>query len=170
MSFYDELKSRNERMNQTPVYADEVYLKSIIDAIKFECRRVNYNYSQRHTSSSNRVSGYLAKHDIGEGYGFQPACYFISDIGKKKRVVDAFSPKELYYPDDPNCGWEGMLFDFGESTKRKIEEAFYDLGFPRGRMTISKVEIERGTTGFMHRVTWKKTGQYAYLIYVDIQL
>lgn len=160
MSFYDEILQQSNQQNKK-TYADEHYVHCIIDAIKHCCQ---YYRKERH------VKGYLYKEEDSEYH--EHSCEVHPSLVSKKDLAREYAKFSyngvFYYPYDPNSSWKGPVFFINEGTIRKIKDAFKELGVPKATIEFRRIEIEQGSLGLMNIVSYKKTGLYGYLIYVDI--
>lgn len=156
MSFYDELKQQEAGHSARPTFAPELYVNSAIEAIKFACQ-VGYKNKQA-------IKGYLYKSRDQELEKF--SCHLVSELPKK--TIKSEYGGEFYYPYNPNAYWDGPFFDIDDRTISMIKSEFQELGLPRSSIRFDRIEIEKGTTGFMHKIAYKKTGIYGYVIFVEV--
>ncbi len=162
VSFADGL---TQKSNSSKIeYSDDLYVRCIISAIKNECR-----YANAHGNHS--IKGYLSK-KLDTEYTADYSCYMVSSVKSKKELSSyarqSLSVNTVYYPYDPRAKWDGPLFDLKDSTINRIKSAFYELGFTNSKISFNRIEVEKGTKGLMHILTFTKTGEKGYLIYVEI--
>ena len=162
MSFADELLKKN---NPSKIkYSDDLYVSCIMGAIKNQCSYASAN-------GKKGIKGYLWKH-LDTEYVADYSCHIVPSVQSKKELSSYarqhIGVNTVYYPFDPNRDWDGPLFDLKNSTIDMIKSEFDELGFKNSTIRFYRVEVEKGTKGLMHIVTFTKTGEVGYLIYVEI--
>ena len=158
MSFYDELQQQEARRAVKPAFAPELYVTSVIEAIKFACK-VGFK-------NKKAVKGYLYKNWSSDSEMRKYDCSVVSDL--PKRIVKSEYGGEFYYPFDPNAYWNGPVFDIDDRTISMIKSEFQNLGLPGSSIRFDRVEIEKGRPRFMHKIAYQKTGIFGYVIFVDV--
>ena len=151
-SFADELRKSNNG-NKSVLDSWKRNADELLSGIKDIC----WARKDKH-----RIKGYLACYinETGSEYRLIPNPELPP---RQKGIYNRITTKE-YYPEP----WGGPVFSYPKEVMDYIESEVSNLGFKDYVFKFERIELEKAAPGFLNKITYRKSGEYAYFIYLEL--